>query len=117
LYKLLFIEWLLEINIAIGRRILNIQSRMKAEQYIENNEELDMRIIPPVVKRGIILDEAILNERWNLCKGCEHLTESNQCDICNCFMRLKCKFSWSKCPIDKWGKYKQKDMNGSTVIS
>ncbi|MAF25544.1 hypothetical protein CL634_08240 [bacterium] len=116
-YKLLFIEWLLEINIAMGQKLVNTKAHMEADQYAENNAELDMRTIPPAVKKGIIHDEAVLNERWNLCKGCEHLTESNRCDICNCFMKVKHKLAYAKCPIDKWDRYTQKDMDGITATN
>tara|TARA_Y100000310_G_scaffold343643_1_gene452244 strand:+ start:118 stop:477 length:360 start_codon:yes stop_codon:yes gene_type:complete len=116
-YKLLFIEWLLEINIAIGKKLVNMIARMEADQYAEDNKELDMRTVSPAVKRGIIHDEAVLNERWNLCLGCEFLTDSNKCEKCGCFMKVKHKMAYAKCPIGKWDRYTQKKINVITATN
>ena len=49
--KHLIIEWLLEVNIAIGKKLVNSIARMEASQYAEENENIDMRTVPPSVKR------------------------------------------------------------------
>ena len=111
--KLLFVEWILEVLRAISIYFLNKQARIKAEVYIEKNESRDIRTIPPAVKRGIIHDQSVLDKRWDLCSGCEFLTESNKCEKCGCFMKIKHKFGWASCPIGKWGKFTGKAVNGA----
>ena len=102
--KLLFVEWLLEINIAIGKKLVNIIARMESNKYAEENESLDMRTAPQSVRRGIIHDQDVLDERWSLCSGCEFLTKMNRCKKCGCFMKFKTRVAKMKCPVDKWGK-------------
>lgn len=42
-------------------------------------------------------------ERWNLCKSCEHYDEQPQgCKYCGCYLPAKIKDQWGECPIDKW---------------
>ena len=116
--KLLFIEWLLEINIAIGKKLVNMIARMESNKYAEENESLDMRTAPQSVRRGIIHDQDVLNERWSLCFGCEFLTDMNKCEKCGCFMKVKHKLAYAKCPIGKWDKYTDKKViSGSPVTS
>ena len=82
-------------------------ARMEVDNYIENNEDIDLRTAPPAVKLGMIHDQEVLDMRWNLCLGCEHLNEINRCVKCGCFMKTAHKFSWKYCPIGKWNKYKE----------
>lgn len=111
--KLLIIEWFLEVNIAIGKKLVNIKARIESNIYAENNETIDMRTAPPAIKHGIIHDEAVLKMRWDLCSGCEFLTDSNRCTRCGCFMKVKHKLSMASCPVGKWDKYK--GLNGSSA--
>ena len=42
--------------------------------------------------------------RYDICKSCEKFKSSTkQCDVCNCFMFIKCSLNGSECPIGKWG--------------
>ena len=113
--KLIIVEWILEVLRAVSIYFLNKKARIEAEIYAIEHEELDMRTITPAIKRGIIYDEAILNMRWDLCSSCEFLTESNRCEKCGCFMKVKHKLSWARCPIGKWERYKETD--GITATS
>ena len=118
--KLLFVEWILEVLRAVSIYFLNIKARIEVDDYAEQNEEIDMRTAPPLVRSGIIHNQEILDMRWDLCTGCEFLTESNRCQKCGCFMKVKHKFANASCPIGKWDKYTAKDrkvLDGITVTS
>jgi len=65
---------------------------------------MDLRQIPKWIKGHLLYDEEIINHRWNLCSGCEFLTEKNRCKKCGCYMQKKIRLSKMKCPVDKWGK-------------
>lgn len=48
--------------------------------------------------------DAIAQERYDMCLGCEHLIKlTKQCKKCGCFMNLKTKLAGAECPIGKWG--------------
>ena len=104
--RLLFIEWCLEVLRAISIKFLFWKAIIEANQYAEDNTELDMRTVPTGIKKGIILDQAVLDKRWEECLGCEFLTDSNRCTKCGCFMKVKHKFAYAKCPVGKWDSYK-----------
>ena len=103
--KSLFAEWLLSINIIIGRRLTRWISRIEADYYIETHSDIDLRKAPAAVKRNRLYDEDVLKLRWDLCTSCEHLTEDWKCEKCGCPMRAKHKLAHSKCPIGKWDRY------------
>ena len=105
--KLLFIEWLLEVIRAVAIYFLKVKARLETDEFIEGKDSLDMRTIPPAVKKNIIYDESVLKMRWDLCLGCEFLNESNKCEKCGCFMKVKHKIAHASCPVGKWGRYKE----------
>lgn len=113
--KLLFIEWILQVLRAVAIYFLNMKSRIESDAFAETNGSFDMRTMPPAVKRNIIHDEAVLKMRWDLCLGCEFLTDHNTCKKCGCFMKVKHKLSHAKCPIGKWDQYKPEVMSGTPV--
>ena len=115
--KLLIVEWILEVLRATSIWFLNIKARIEINNYAEINKEIDMRTAPASIRRGIIHNQDILDERWNLCSGCEFLTETNKCEKCGCFMKVKHKLAYASCPIGKWGKYTEKALSGTTVTS
>ena len=115
--KLLFVEWVLEINIAIGQMLLNKKARIESDQYVEKTEKFDMRTMPPSVRRGVLHNQDVIDERWSLCSGCEFLTEKNACKKCGCFMKVKHKLAMAECPIGKWGKYKEGIVNGVSITT
>lgn len=46
-----------------------------------------------------------LNNRLAICNKCKHFRKSlNQCKKCGCFMQVKARIAFTKCPIDKWGR-------------
>ena len=103
--KLLFVEWVLQILRAISIYFLKIKATIESDTFAETNEEIDMRTAPKTIKNNIIHNEEVLNMRWDLCKGCEFLTDANKCQKCGCFMSVKHKLAHASCPIGKWDKY------------
>ena len=54
-----------------------------------------------------VAPRAVAAERLTICEGCDHyIAESGQCDICLCYMKLKCTMANMKCPLDKWTEHK-----------
>ena len=45
-----------------------------------------------------------IGERIELCKNCENMTAMKTCKLCGCFMPIKVRFKWMKCPAGKWDK-------------
>ena len=115
--KLLFIEWLLQVLRAVAIYLLNMKARIESDGYAEINDTLDMRTMPPAIRKNIIHDEAVLKMRWDLCSGCEFLTEKNSCQKCGCYMAIKHKLIHAACPIGKWDKYKPEVISGTPVTS
>ena len=105
--KLLIVEWILEVLRAISIKFLNIKARLEVDVYVETNQHIDIRTAPKIIRNNIIHNEDILKMRWDLCRGCEFLTESNRCTKCGCFMKIKHKLSMASCPVGKWDKYKE----------
>ena len=102
--KQLFLEWLLEINTFIGRKLVRSLAVEEINEFAEVNDSIDMSTAPQAVKRNIIHDEEVLKMRWDLCSGCEFL-KVDKCQKCGCFMKVKHKLAMAKCPIDKWDRY------------
>ena len=102
--KQLFLEWLLEINKFIGRKILKSLAVEEINEFAEVNDSIDMRTAPKAVKRNMIHDEEVLKMRWDLCLGCEFLKD-DKCQKCGCFMKVKHKLAQASCPVGKWDKY------------
>jgi hypothetical protein len=51
------------------------------------------------------LDETQRNERYDICKGCEHFfSPTTNCKLCGCFMAAKTYLPGSECPMKKWTK-------------
>ena len=102
--KQLFLEWLLEVNLFIGRKITRSLAVEEINEYAETNDSIDMRTVPKAVKRNIIHNEEVLKMRWDICSGGEFLKD-NKCEKCGCFMKVKHKLAQASCPIDKWDRY------------
>lgn len=44
-------------------------------------------------------------KRLNLCTECPHFgTEQKVCGLCECYIPVKVKQLYEKCPIEKWGR-------------
>lgn len=44
-------------------------------------------------------------KRLNVCNTCEHKVKMftvDTCDLCKCWLSMKAKFKFSKCPAGKW---------------
>ena len=50
----------------------------------------------------------IAENRYKICKSCDQFTKVKFCKKCGCFMPVKTKLAYVKCPINKWG-----DVNNS----
>ena len=118
--KLLFVEWILQVLRAVSIYFLNKKARLEVDGFAIENSVLDMRTAPPAIKRGVIHNQKILDERWGLCSSCEFLTEKNSCQKCGCFMKVKHKLAFASCPIGKWDRYNitdKKILSGSPVTN
>lgn len=52
---------------------------------------------------GHSTEEVDTNDRYAICKVCEFFDDYRKtCKKCSCFMILKTKIPWAKCPIGKW---------------
>ena len=102
--KQLFLEWLLEINMYFGKKLLKALAVEEVNQCAKTNEYLDIRTVLNRVRQNIIHDEEVLKMRWDLCSSCEFLKD-NKCDKCGCFMKVKHKMAIASCPIGKWDRY------------
>ena len=104
--KQLFLEWLLEINTYFGNKLMKSLEIEQVNEFVENNDSIDMRIAPQAVKRNMIYDEEVLKMRWDICSSCEFLKDG-KCTECGCYMRVKSKLSIARCPLNppKWDKY------------
>ena len=113
--KILFIEWILQILRSIAIYLLNMRAKIEADTFAETNNKIDMRTAPPVIRKNIIHDAEVLKMRWDLCTGCEFLTDTNKCEKCGCFMKVKHKLKQASCPIGKWGKHIERAVRGTPV--
>ena len=50
----------------------------------------------------MVADQDIAAYRINICSKCEFLKEHTRCEKCGCFMKVKTRLGFSKCPIGKW---------------
>jgi hypothetical protein len=55
-----------------------------------------------------VAPRAVANDRLAICEACDrYMPESGQCEICLCYMKLKCAMSNMECPIGKWTTWKK----------
>lgn len=47
-------------------------------------------------------DADIAALRISICSQCEFLKKHTRCEKCGCFMKVKTKVGFAKCPIGKW---------------
>jgi hypothetical protein len=49
------------------------------------------------------IDQKTADQRMDICKSCPELIQlTKQCKKCGCFMEMKTKLEYAKCPIGKW---------------
>ena len=102
-----FLKFLLKINIFIGRKITYLIAKYEAEsevQEVVKSQKFDMRGMSDRLKNVMLHDQDIIDKRWDICKGCEFLTDNNKCQKCGCFMKVKTRVATVACPIGKWDK-------------
>lgn len=51
---------------------------------------------------GVLANEQLQTERYNICKTCDSLTTLKTCRECGCIMPLKVKLATARCPLEKW---------------
>jgi len=62
-------------------------------------ETVKENVIQPIVE----LDEAVVNQRFETCLKCDRFNhETQRCNECGCFMKIKTKFTQASCPLNKW---------------
>ena len=45
----------------------------------------------------------LYKKRFSICESCENMNKVNLCcNICHCYLPIKVKLTFSKCPIKKW---------------
>ena len=47
-------------------------------------------------------DKQTAQARFEICRACPYLTNTNQCEMCGCFMKKKVQVSGASCPLNKW---------------
>ena len=105
LVKYNIINFFLQLNIKIGRKLTYLLAKYEADEYAEKNEKIDLRSIPSRIKNIILHDQDIIDKRFSMCQDCEHfISATNQCKKCGCFMKVKTKLTTASCPVGKWGK-------------
>ena len=62
---------------------------------------------------NLFVSEEVQQYRYKICEGCENFTTLKFCSKCNCFMPVKTKLPYKKCPIDLWDRITIENKNGS----
>jgi hypothetical protein len=63
--------------------------------YVEN-EKLEN------TSETFIASKETQEQRYEICKGCDHFTALKTCKECGCIMPLKVKLFSAVCPVGKW---------------
>ena len=54
-----------------------------------------------------LVENKVYKERINICRKCEfYFKPTGNCRKCGCFMHIKTRLNYAKCPILKWSKVK-----------
>ena len=76
----------------------------KLKQRMRAVAEKASKIIETEMEK-IKVSEEQRNERYDICKSCEHLVSSTStCRVCFCFMSAKTYLAGVSCPLKKWDK-------------
>ena len=104
LVKRKIVDKLIDMNLAIGQRLMYYQAKYNVDDMIMTGE-MDQRKVPGRFKNLFLHDQDIIDKRWAECEACEHLIKAtNSCKKCGCFMKVKTKVATASCPIGKWEK-------------
>ena len=117
------INFLLNLNLKIGQRLVFYKAKYSAQEEIETltkSQNFDLRGISNRVKNLLIHDQDIIDNRMEICNGCEFKMGLN-CKKCGCFIHAKVRSAISRCPIGKWEReydfMKGKPINGTHASS
>ncbi|MAH48352.1 hypothetical protein CMI37_21180 [Candidatus Pacearchaeota archaeon] len=116
LVKYNIINFLLQLNIKIGRKLSYLLAKYEADEYVEKNENIDLRSIPRRIKNIILHDQDIIDQRRTLCNDCEHRLGLN-CKKCGCFIAAKTRVAITSCPVGKWGKVEIEGKKVGTYVT
>ena len=107
----------------IGRRLGFYISKYTASKEVGDavkKNKFDLRGMKERLKAITIHDQEIIDKRWDICKGCEFLTDKNMCQKCGCFMKVKTRIATVACPVGKWDKeynfLEGREANGSQPV-
>ena len=103
LVKRKIVNTLLRMNFSIGQRLLYLRDSYAVDDMVMTGE-IDQRKVSGRFKNIFLHDQDIIDKRWDICQGCEFLTDKNRCQKCGCFMSVKTKVATASCPIGKWEK-------------
>lgn len=105
-----------------GSKFFNSQENEKNEKYPTKSVMAKnfVQSMEQWVKNGFKLTpEDKLQERLEICKGCEFwdkeaLGGTGRCKKCGCSTQAKLRLAHEKCPIDKWGPVDQTPLTQSS---
>ena len=101
------INFLLKVNIKIGKRLVFYQAKYSAQEEIDaltKSQKFDLRSLSDRAKNLLIYDQDIIDKRMDICKSCEHLFKpTGTCLQCGCFISGKVRVN-TNCPVGKWSK-------------
>ena len=101
--KFIIISFILKVVKKIALKLVYLQAQYQLDIYSKNNSDFDLTKLPSLLKKFIIYDKDIVDNRISICKDCEFYNGS-RCEKCGCFMTIKTKLYNSYCPVNKWGK-------------
>lgn len=103
---MVFLEYLLKLNIVIGKKLTYLIAKYEAQAEIEEVIKTGKFDLRNIKNKFILHDEDIIENRRNECFNCEHYFKATKsCKECGCFVMAKTKFKNQKCPIGKWDRY------------
>ena len=102
------INFLLNLNIKIGKRLAFYQAKYSAGEEVEQiaqRQKFDLRGMANRFKAVMLHDQDIIDKRMEICNGCEFLFKpTGSCKKCGCFVSKKTRVATVACPIGKWDK-------------
>jgi len=123
LVYLKIINFFLNLNIKIGKRLAFYQAKYSAQEEIEEvtrQSGFDLRGMSNRVRNVLLYDQDIIDKRMEICNGCEFKMGLN-CKKCGCFIHAKTRVATARCPIGKWEReydfMKGKPINGTHASS
>ena len=103
---LVFLKFLLKINVIIGRKLTYLIAKYEAQAEIEEVIKTGKFDLRNIKSRFVLHDEDVIQERRDYCFNCEHFFKpTKSCKKCGCFVLAKIKFKNQKCPVGKWDRY------------